>query len=219
MRLLWQTVWGQAYQKAVVNCCYFCCWSGRPANARALLPTFCCKSSPVSIGRLILWFYTLPPLCLFLSSSRRSSDMAADDKSSSSSSTLDWVPEPPPSPVPTSPSHLTHFKPLSPEQEEPPLRSAYSSFVSLFRFSKGEWDWWLENRCTAMYTACRNTAFFLFKMILTITFALVTVVKLSLPHRLSSLNGLMYERVSYTFSKGVIWIDLWHQSNCMVTVI
>ncbi|XP_048094772.1 1-phosphatidylinositol 3-phosphate 5-kinase isoform X2 [Alosa alosa] len=62
--------------------------------------------------------------------------MAADDKSSSSSSTLDWVPEPPPSPVPTSPSHLTHFKPLSPEQEEPPLRSAYSSFVSLFRFSK-----------------------------------------------------------------------------------
>ncbi|XP_062390318.1 1-phosphatidylinositol 3-phosphate 5-kinase isoform X4 [Sardina pilchardus] len=68
--------------------------------------------------------------------SRRSSDMAADDKSSSSSSTLDWVPEPPPSPVPTSPSHLTHFKPLSPEQEEPPLRSAYSSFVSLFRFSK-----------------------------------------------------------------------------------
>ncbi|XP_031441107.1 1-phosphatidylinositol 3-phosphate 5-kinase isoform X3 [Clupea harengus] len=62
--------------------------------------------------------------------------MAADDRSSGSSSTLDWVPEPPPSPVPASPSHLTHFKPLSPEQEEPPLRSAYSSFVSLFRFSK-----------------------------------------------------------------------------------
>ncbi|XP_063070179.1 1-phosphatidylinositol 3-phosphate 5-kinase isoform X2 [Engraulis encrasicolus] len=67
---------------------------------------------------------------------KQSSEMAADDKSFSSSSTLDWVPEPPPSPVPTSPSHLTHFKPLSPETEEPPLRSAYSSFVSLFRFSK-----------------------------------------------------------------------------------
>ncbi|XP_030642124.1 1-phosphatidylinositol 3-phosphate 5-kinase isoform X2 [Chanos chanos] len=60
--------------------------------------------------------------------------MAADDKSSSSSSTLDWGSEPPPSPA--SPSHLTHFKPLTPEQDEPPLRSAYSSFVSLFRFNK-----------------------------------------------------------------------------------
>uniref|UniRef100_A0A8C9VB94 1-phosphatidylinositol 3-phosphate 5-kinase n=1 Tax=Scleropages formosus TaxID=113540 RepID=A0A8C9VB94_SCLFO len=61
--------------------------------------------------------------------------MAADDKSSTSSSTLEWntdVPLPP-----ASPSHLTHFKPLTPEQDEPPLRSAYSSFVSLFRFSKG----------------------------------------------------------------------------------
>uniref|UniRef100_A0A672T045 1-phosphatidylinositol 3-phosphate 5-kinase n=1 Tax=Sinocyclocheilus grahami TaxID=75366 RepID=A0A672T045_SINGR len=53
--------------------------------------------------------------------------MAAEDKASSSS-------EQPLSP--TSPSHLTHFKPLTPEQDEPPLRSAYSSFVSLFRFSK-----------------------------------------------------------------------------------
>uniref|UniRef100_A0A8C9VMR3 1-phosphatidylinositol 3-phosphate 5-kinase n=1 Tax=Scleropages formosus TaxID=113540 RepID=A0A8C9VMR3_SCLFO len=62
--------------------------------------------------------------------------MAADDKSSTSSSTLEWntdVPLPP-----ASPSHLTHFKPLTPEQDEPPLRSAYSSFVSLFRFSKDE---------------------------------------------------------------------------------
>ncbi|KAG9348736.1 hypothetical protein JZ751_029053 [Albula glossodonta] len=66
-----------------------------------------------------------------------SSDMAADDKSSSSSSsTLEWSAEPPP--LPRSPSHLTHFKPLTPEQDEPPLRSAYSSFVSLFRFSKDE---------------------------------------------------------------------------------
>ncbi|GAA6093651.1 1-phosphatidylinositol 3-phosphate 5-kinase isoform X7 [Tachysurus ichikawai] len=62
--------------------------------------------------------------------------MAADDKSTSSSSTLDWNSEPPLSP--TSPSHLTHFKPLTPDQEEPPLRSAYSSLVSLFRFNKEE---------------------------------------------------------------------------------
>uniref|UniRef100_A0A8C7RBX9 1-phosphatidylinositol 3-phosphate 5-kinase n=1 Tax=Oncorhynchus mykiss TaxID=8022 RepID=A0A8C7RBX9_ONCMY len=60
--------------------------------------------------------------------------MAADDKSSSSSSTLDWSVAPPISPG--SPSHLTHFKPLTPEQDEPPLRSAYSSFVNLFRFNK-----------------------------------------------------------------------------------
>lgn len=60
--------------------------------------------------------------------------MAADDKSSSS---VDWTAEPPAA-SPTSPSHLTHFKPLTPEQEEPPLRSAYSSFVSLFRFNNKE---------------------------------------------------------------------------------
>uniref|UniRef100_A0A8C2JI73 1-phosphatidylinositol 3-phosphate 5-kinase n=1 Tax=Cyprinus carpio TaxID=7962 RepID=A0A8C2JI73_CYPCA len=64
--------------------------------------------------------------------------MASEDKASSSSSAMDWSSEPPLSP--TSPSHLTHFKPLTPEQDEPPLRSAYSSFVSLFRFSKGETD-------------------------------------------------------------------------------
>ncbi|XP_044071517.1 1-phosphatidylinositol 3-phosphate 5-kinase isoform X3 [Siniperca chuatsi] len=67
---------------------------------------------------------------------RSSSDMAADDKSSSSSST-DWSVEPPVI-SPTSPSHLTHFKPLTPEQDEPPLRSAYSSFVNLFRFNNKE---------------------------------------------------------------------------------
>ncbi|XP_029386562.1 1-phosphatidylinositol 3-phosphate 5-kinase isoform X3 [Echeneis naucrates] len=65
-----------------------------------------------------------------------SSIMAADDKSLSSSST-DWSVE---QPIisPTSPSHLTHFKPLTPEQDEPPLRSAYSSFVNLFRFNSKE---------------------------------------------------------------------------------
>ncbi|XP_056145543.1 1-phosphatidylinositol 3-phosphate 5-kinase isoform X2 [Lampris incognitus] len=62
--------------------------------------------------------------------------MAADDKSSSSSST-DWSVEPPVI-SPASPSHLTHFKPLTPEQDEPPLRSAYSSFVNLFRFNSKE---------------------------------------------------------------------------------
>uniref|UniRef100_A0A4W5LEZ3 Uncharacterized protein n=1 Tax=Hucho hucho TaxID=62062 RepID=A0A4W5LEZ3_9TELE len=63
----------------------------------------------------------------------RSSDMAAEDKSSPS--TLDCSVKPPISPG--SPSHLTHFKPLTPEQDEPSLRSAYSSFVNLFRFNKG----------------------------------------------------------------------------------
>ncbi|XP_029688466.1 1-phosphatidylinositol 3-phosphate 5-kinase isoform X7 [Takifugu rubripes] len=63
---------------------------------------------------------------------RTSSVMAADDKSSSSS--MEWTTETPVT-LPVSPSHLTHFKPLSPEQDEPPLRSAYSSFVNLFRFS------------------------------------------------------------------------------------
>ncbi|KAJ4922037.1 hypothetical protein JOQ06_021479 [Pogonophryne albipinna] len=62
--------------------------------------------------------------------------MAADDKSSSSSST-DWSVDPPII-SPTSPSHLTHFKPLTPEQDDPPLRSAYSSFVNLFRFNSKE---------------------------------------------------------------------------------
>uniref|UniRef100_A0A4W4E696 1-phosphatidylinositol 3-phosphate 5-kinase n=1 Tax=Electrophorus electricus TaxID=8005 RepID=A0A4W4E696_ELEEL len=62
--------------------------------------------------------------------------MAADNKPTSSSSMLDWSSEPPLSP--TSPSHLTHFKPLTPDQDEPPLRSAYSSLVSLFRFNREE---------------------------------------------------------------------------------
>ncbi|XP_058890048.1 1-phosphatidylinositol 3-phosphate 5-kinase-like isoform X2 [Acipenser ruthenus] len=65
--------------------------------------------------------------------------MATGEKpssSSSSSSTLDLSGEPLQSP--SSPPQLTHFKPLTPEQEEPPLKSAYSSFVSLFRFSRDE---------------------------------------------------------------------------------
>uniref|UniRef100_A0A8C8K6L8 1-phosphatidylinositol 3-phosphate 5-kinase n=1 Tax=Oncorhynchus tshawytscha TaxID=74940 RepID=A0A8C8K6L8_ONCTS len=62
--------------------------------------------------------------------------MEAEDKSSSS--TLDCSVKPPISPG--SPSHLTHFKPLTPEQDEPPLRSAYSSFVNLFRFNKEKPD-------------------------------------------------------------------------------
>ncbi|NWQ91071.1 FYV1 kinase, partial [Burhinus bistriatus] len=58
-------------------------------------------------------------------------EMAADDKRSP---TLDSTSELPHSP--SSPSHLTHFKPLTPDQDEPPFKSAYSSFVNLFRFSK-----------------------------------------------------------------------------------
>ena len=59
--------------------------------------------------------------------------MAADDKQSP---TLDSTSDLPRSP--SSPSHLTHFKPLTPDQDEPPFKSAYSSFVNLFRFSKDD---------------------------------------------------------------------------------
>ncbi|XP_073489524.1 1-phosphatidylinositol 3-phosphate 5-kinase isoform X2 [Aquarana catesbeiana] len=59
--------------------------------------------------------------------------MATDDKTSP---TLEPASELPRSP--SSPSHLTHFKPLTPDQDEPPFKSAYSSFVNLFRFSKDE---------------------------------------------------------------------------------
>lgn len=83
------------------------------------------------------WFTTQQKFTVcYVVMSYRGSDMAADDKSTSSSSTLDWNSEPPLSP--TSPSHLTHFKPLTPDQDEPPLRSAYSSLVSLFRFNRGD---------------------------------------------------------------------------------
>ncbi|XP_053899955.1 1-phosphatidylinositol 3-phosphate 5-kinase isoform X2 [Malaclemys terrapin pileata] len=57
--------------------------------------------------------------------------MATDDRQSP---TLDSVSDLPRSP--SSPSHLTHFKPLTPDQDEPPFKSAYSSFVNLFRFGK-----------------------------------------------------------------------------------
>ncbi|KAM4698369.1 1-phosphatidylinositol 3-phosphate 5-kinase [Rhinophrynus dorsalis] len=59
--------------------------------------------------------------------------MATDDKSSPTLETASELPR-----SPSSPSHLTHFKPLTPDQEEPPFKSAYSSFVNLFRFSKDE---------------------------------------------------------------------------------
>ncbi|XP_063503926.1 1-phosphatidylinositol 3-phosphate 5-kinase isoform X20 [Pongo pygmaeus] len=59
--------------------------------------------------------------------------MATGDKTSP---TLDSANDLPRSP--TSPSHLTHFKPLTPDQDEPPFKSAYSSFVNLFRFNKGD---------------------------------------------------------------------------------
>uniref|UniRef100_A0A6J0SMZ0 1-phosphatidylinositol-3-phosphate 5-kinase n=1 Tax=Pogona vitticeps TaxID=103695 RepID=A0A6J0SMZ0_9SAUR len=59
--------------------------------------------------------------------------MATDDKPSP---TLDSMSDLPYSA--SSPSHLTHFKPLTPDQDEPPFKSAYSSFVNLFRFSKDD---------------------------------------------------------------------------------
>ncbi|XP_037095960.1 1-phosphatidylinositol 3-phosphate 5-kinase isoform X2 [Syngnathus acus] len=63
----------------------------------------------------------------------RLQEMAAGEKSMPSSSSVE-----PPLISPASPSHLTHFKPLTPEQDEPPLRSAYSSFVNMFRFNNKE---------------------------------------------------------------------------------
>lgn len=59
--------------------------------------------------------------------------MATDDKQSPTPDSVNDLPR-----SPSSPSHLTHFKPLTPDQDEPPFKSAYSSFVNLFRFSKGE---------------------------------------------------------------------------------
>ncbi|KGL81299.1 1-phosphatidylinositol 3-phosphate 5-kinase, partial [Tinamus guttatus] len=60
-------------------------------------------------------------------------EMAADDKRSPTLEATSDLPH-----SPSSPSHLTHFKPLTPDQDEPPFKSAYSSFVNLFRFSKDE---------------------------------------------------------------------------------
>uniref|UniRef100_A0A670YKD0 1-phosphatidylinositol 3-phosphate 5-kinase n=1 Tax=Pseudonaja textilis TaxID=8673 RepID=A0A670YKD0_PSETE len=59
--------------------------------------------------------------------------MATDDKTFPTLESVNDLPY-----SPGSPSHLTHFKPLTPDQEEPPFKSAYSSFVNLFRFTKAE---------------------------------------------------------------------------------
>ncbi|XP_019378990.1 PREDICTED: 1-phosphatidylinositol 3-phosphate 5-kinase isoform X1 [Gavialis gangeticus] len=59
--------------------------------------------------------------------------MATDDKQSPTPDSVSDLPR-----SPSSPSHLTHFKPLTPDQDEPPFKSAYSSFVNLFRFSKDD---------------------------------------------------------------------------------
>lgn len=58
--------------------------------------------------------------------------MATDDKTFPTLESVNDLPY-----SPGSPSHLTHFKPLTPDQDEPPFKSAYSSFVNLFRFTKG----------------------------------------------------------------------------------
>ncbi|KFV88360.1 1-phosphatidylinositol 3-phosphate 5-kinase, partial [Struthio camelus australis] len=60
-------------------------------------------------------------------------EMAADDKQPPTLEATNDLPH-----SPGSPSHLTHFKPLTPDQDEPPFKSAYSSFVNLFRFSKDD---------------------------------------------------------------------------------
>ncbi|KAM9305916.1 1-phosphatidylinositol 3-phosphate 5-kinase [Gastrophryne carolinensis] len=59
--------------------------------------------------------------------------MDTDDKPSPTLESASDLPR-----SPSSPSHLTHFKPLTPDQDEPPFKSAYSSFVNLFRFSKDD---------------------------------------------------------------------------------
>lgn len=80
--------------------------------------------------------------------------MAADDKRSP---TLDSTSDLPRSP--SSPSHLTHFKPLTPDQDEPPFKSAYSSFVNLFRFSKGKcWGERCVHGLCMPFAACKNTS-------------------------------------------------------------
>nr|XP_033803013.1 1-phosphatidylinositol 3-phosphate 5-kinase isoform X2 [Geotrypetes seraphini]XP_033803014.1 1-phosphatidylinositol 3-phosphate 5-kinase isoform X2 [Geotrypetes seraphini]XP_033803015.1 1-phosphatidylinositol 3-phosphate 5-kinase isoform X2 [Geotrypetes seraphini]XP_033803016.1 1-phosphatidylinositol 3-phosphate 5-kinase isoform X2 [Geotrypetes seraphini] len=59
--------------------------------------------------------------------------MATDDKLSPPVDCTSDLPH-----TPSNLSYLTHFKPLTPDQEEPPFKSAYSSFVNLFRFNKDE---------------------------------------------------------------------------------
>ncbi|XP_066481245.1 1-phosphatidylinositol 3-phosphate 5-kinase isoform X2 [Tiliqua scincoides] len=59
--------------------------------------------------------------------------MATDEKASPTLDSANELPY-----AHGSPSHLTHFKPLTPDQDEPPFKSAYSSFVNLFRFSKDD---------------------------------------------------------------------------------
>ncbi|CAH2306490.1 1-phosphatidylinositol 3-phosphate 5-kinase isoform X3 [Pelobates cultripes] len=59
--------------------------------------------------------------------------MATEDQSSPTQESIGELPR-----SPSSPSRLTHFKPLTPDQEDPPFKSAYSSFVNLFRFTKDE---------------------------------------------------------------------------------
>lgn len=68
--------------------------------------------------------------------------MAADDKRSPTLDSSSDLPH-----TPSSPSHLTHFKPLTPDQDEPPFKSAYSSFVNLFRFSKGKLGMYVRGLC------------------------------------------------------------------------
>lgn len=89
------------------------------------------ETSPLQLTENVLLHHPVYNACCWTLS--RAREMAADDKRSP---TLDSAGDLPRSP--SSPSHLTHFKPLTPDQDEPPFKSAYSSFVNLFRFSKGK---------------------------------------------------------------------------------
>uniref|UniRef100_A0A452H9Y1 1-phosphatidylinositol 3-phosphate 5-kinase n=1 Tax=Gopherus agassizii TaxID=38772 RepID=A0A452H9Y1_9SAUR len=84
---------------------------------------------------LLLYHIQVCKACVYntLKFFSRTHEMATDDRQSP---TLDSVSDLPRSP--SSPSHLTHFKPLTPDQDEPPFKSAYSSFVNLFRFGKDD---------------------------------------------------------------------------------
>ncbi|XP_061235002.1 1-phosphatidylinositol 3-phosphate 5-kinase isoform X6 [Neopsephotus bourkii] len=86
----------------------------------------------VAVCELSVWS---PALSLVAAggSAPRAREMATDDKQSPTLDSSSDLPH-----TPSSPSQLTHFKPLTPDQDEPPFKSAYSSFVNLFRFSKDD---------------------------------------------------------------------------------
>ncbi|XP_040459720.1 1-phosphatidylinositol 3-phosphate 5-kinase isoform X4 [Falco naumanni] len=102
-------------------------------------PPWCCAPMPPCEGAAAACNAPLPfrrakqPAARPSPRQPQAREMAADDKRSPTLDPTSDLPHPP-----SSPSHLTHFKPLTPDQDEPPFKSAYSSFVNLFRFSKDD---------------------------------------------------------------------------------